>query len=82
MTPNLMRLLNITSSRASSNAADENLYMFDTSGFETAAIRMTLPRCAEEMTAAAKMLAVETVIVMEDYDSDKLTSRLKPTTAY
>ncbi len=45
-------------------------------------MRMTLLGCAEEMTAAAKMPAVETAMVMEDCDSDKLMSMLKPTTAY
>ncbi len=82
MSPNLMWLLNITSSRASSKAADEKLYMFDTSGFEMTAMRMTLPEWAEETTAAVKMPAVDTSIVMEERDSDKLTSTLKPTTAY
>jgi hypothetical protein len=82
MSPNLMQLLNITSSRASSKAADENTFMFDTSEFETTAMRMTPPGCAEEMTAAAKMPAVKTAMVFEDHDSDKLTSMLKPTIAY
>jgi hypothetical protein len=31
---------------------------------------------------AAKMPAVETAMVIEDHDSDKLTSTLKPATAY
>jgi hypothetical protein len=82
MSPNLMQLFNITSSRASSKAADEKPYMFDTSGFETTAMRMTLPECTEETMAAVKMPAVETVMVTEDCDSDNLTSTLKPTTAY
>ena len=34
MSPNLMRLLNITSSMASSRAADENPYLLETSSFE------------------------------------------------
>ncbi len=80
MSPSLMGLLNITTSRASSKAADENPYMFDTSGFETIAIRMTQLGFAEKMTVAAKMLAVEKAMVMENCDSDKLTSTLKPTT--
>jgi hypothetical protein len=82
MSPNLMQLLNITSSRVSSKAADDNAYMFDTFWFETTLMRMTLPECAEETTTAAKMMAVETAIAMEVRDSDKLTSTLKPTTAY
>jgi hypothetical protein len=65
-----------------SKAADENPYMFDTSRFETTAIRMTLLGCAEETMVAAKMPAVKTEIVMEDCDSEELTSMLKPTTAY
>jgi hypothetical protein len=44
-----MLLLNVTSSRAFSKAADENPYMFDTSGFERYP-----ERCARQ--SAASML--------------------------
>jgi hypothetical protein len=82
MSPNLIWLLIIASSRASSKAADENPYMSDTSESKTTAMRMTLLGCTEETMVVAKMQAMEKAMVIEDHDSDEPTSMLKPTTVY